>query len=143
MRRTFCFVALVMALAVTGCVPPPPPATPRYLPCSQNRVEPFQCTLWVIVGAYEGTSARGVAWTTEPATFIQIELTLEQQQPDGTFTGIWTDRSGLGAVTQHRDYQSGPIQCQRGNYRWHMRVQFTGHATTYWSTSPTFWQAGP
>jgi hypothetical protein len=79
----------------------------------------------------------GEAWTTEPPTFIWIELTLEKKQPDGTFTGIWIDRSGLGSEVQRLSWISQTIQGEPGVYQWHLRVRFTGKSTTYyWTTDP-------
>lgn len=119
----------VLVVAVTACVPPPPPA---FDGC--GNVGPYQCGLWTVVGGDSGTSALGYATTTEPPTFIQIELTLEQKQPDGSWTGIWVDRSGLGSPIQHREWKSASIKCAPGRYRWYMRVQFSGRSTTYTAT---------
>jgi hypothetical protein len=117
---------MLVALVVVGCVPP----APKYERC--GNVGPFQCGMWT-TGGDNGTSALGYASTTEPPTFIQIELSLEQQQPDGSWTGIWIDRSGLGSPTQRREWKSASIKCERGRYRWYMRVQFSGNRTTYTS----------
>jgi hypothetical protein len=123
-------VVIVGALALAGCVVPRPVVGPRFEGCSSSAAEPFRCGVSSVANS-DGTYATGWGRTSEPATFISIELTLEQKRPDGTWTGIWVDRSGAGRAVQFREYQSATIDCERGHYRWRVRVTFAGNNTTY------------
>src|SRR4051794_23443272 len=80
-----------------------------YAPC-EFTAAPFACGVSYVTQP-GGTSAIGWGQTSEPPTFISIELTLEQAQPDGTYTGIWIDRSGLGSQTNYRDWASAFVGC--------------------------------
>ena len=140
MRKSVFLVALVLtAGAVTvACIPPPPPATPRYAPCGTLNLEPFQCE--IRANAWAGTTwATMGARTTEPPTHIFVVMRLEQLQPDGTWTVKFTDDRGGGVLTQGRSEQSAVISCEPGAvYRWYLNVVFASHPnTTYTATSDT------
>jgi len=137
MQTRFRLLVSALILGAVACVPPP---SPGFAPCSTTG--PFQCVLWYVVSGTSGTYAIGIGETTEPPTFITIELTLEQKQPDGSFTGIWTDRSGGGSPTQRREYRSATVpDCAPGYYQWRLRIQFTGNNTTWYTTSTPFYLA--
>lgn len=137
MRKSVLFVAL--ALAVTAaCEPTPPPTEPRYAPCGNLNLEPFQCE--IRANAWAGTTwATMGARTTEPATHIFVVMRLEQLEPDGSWTVKFTDDRGGGVLTPARSEQSAVISCEPGAvYRWHLNVTFASHPnTTYTATSDT------
>jgi hypothetical protein len=128
-------MAFVLPVVLVAC--PPKPSEPAFARCGANAVR--SCEVIYILAPSGETFAVGEGWTSGSATFISIELTLEQRQADGSWTGIWIDRSGLGRATKHRTYTSATIDCERGQYRWHMRVRFNGVKTVYWKTTPAFW----
>jgi hypothetical protein len=68
-------LAIVASAVLAACVPPKP-TSPNYEKCPN--VGPYQCNL-IYVAGWNGTFADGESWTTEPPTFISIELTLERK----------------------------------------------------------------
>ena len=142
MLPTKVILVLVALATFAACAPSSVPAAPvpRYEECTTYRGPAFGCDLhaqWVAgqTWAYAG------AWTTEPPTFIEMELTLERQLPDGSWVLFWIERPAVGQARQSVDVRApaaanDTIQCLPGNYRWRLRVQFAGNATTYTKLGP-------
>src|SRR5262245_35042246 len=84
-------VSILLVCGAASCGPPPPPppvtappttAAMRYVPCEpmQLNLRNFRCAVQSF--AYFGTTwAEGDAAMNEPATTVQIELTLERYLP--------------------------------------------------------------
>jgi hypothetical protein len=109
---------------------------PKYAPCGTHSTH--SCEVIYVLSPNGETYAQGEGWVSGKAAFITIELTLEQKRPDGSWTGIWIDRSGAGKATRHRVYLSSTVDCRKGQYRWHMRVRFSTSKTTYYKTTRAF-----
>ena len=131
-------LVLTAGAVTVACIPPPPPATPRYAPCGTLNLEPFQCeiranawagTTWATMGHGRRSRRPTSSWSCD----------YKQLQPDGTWTVKFTDDRGGGVLTQGRSEQSAVISCEPGAvYRWYLNVVFASHPnTTYTATSDT------
>ena len=140
-------LAAVIGVAACEPTPPPPPppppppttAAPKYEHCGDPALNltAFRCGVYAY-GYPQAmtTTATGVAATTEPPTTIFMRLSLETYNPaDGSWvSGNWVNQTS-GMSVQSLTYNTVPVGCRHGLYRWKIDVSFKGNSTTYWAVS--------